>query len=222
MIRAKKSQQTLLLGAQPRVELLPPEVKLRERARSMRRASVGVLALVVLLVGTGYGTATYRSAQAATELSVAQARTAQLQVERQKYAPVTTTSAAISDIGRARTLAASTEILWSNLMDSILATLPPGVTITSATMKGQAPWEAALVPSGPLREPHIATISIVVASPTIFDAAAVSRSLASVPGFADATPDSLVGSPTGYSTTITLNINDKALSGRFAIKGASK
>ncbi len=215
-------QSGLVLGGQPRVELLPPEVALGEKARATRRRLIALFIVVLLVVIVGYGAAVFHGQQAQGDLAAAQARTGVIQAERQKYAAVTTTDALITDIEAARTLGASTEIIWSDLLDSIRASLPAGVTITSATMKGTAPWEAALSPAGPLREPRIATLAIVISSPTIFDATDIVRSLVNVPGFADATPDSVTGGAGGYSTTITLNVNDKALSGRFAAKGASK
>jgi hypothetical protein len=215
-------QSGLVLGGAPRVELLPPEVALQEKARSTRRGLIGLFIVVLLIVIGGYGAAVLHGQQAQSDLAAAQARTGAIQAERQKYGAVTTTDALITDIGSARTLGASTEIIWSNMLDSIRASLPGGVTITSATMKGTAPWETALTPAGPLREPRIATISLVISSPTIFDATDIVRSLVSVPGFADATPDTVTGGTDGYSTTITLNVNDKALSGRFAAKEASK
>jgi hypothetical protein len=215
-------QSGLVLGGQPRVELLPPEVAQQEKSRATRRRLIGLFVVVLLVVVAGYGLAVFRGQQAQGDLAAAQARTGAIQAERQKYSAVTTTDALISDIGAAQTLGASTEIIWSNLLDSIRASLPAGVTITSATMKGTAPWETALTPAGPLREPRIATITLVISSPTIFDATDIVRALVTVPGFADATPDTVTGGSGGYSTTITLNVNDKALSGRFAAKGASK
>ncbi|MES2169264.1 MAG: hypothetical protein V4479_00870 [Actinomycetota bacterium] len=215
-------QAGLVLGGQPRVELLPPEVAQNEQARATRRRLIALFVVVLIIVIAGYGAAVFHGQQAQGDLAAAQARTAAIQGERQKYAAVTTTDALITDIDAARTLGASTEIIWSDLLDSIRASLPAGVSITSATMKGTAPWEVPLTPAGPLREPRIATLSIVISSPTIFDATDIVRALVTVPGFADATPDTVTGGSGGYSTTITLNVNDKALSGRFAAKGASK
>lgn len=222
MSRVEVSMAGLVLGGEPRVELLPPEVRQQERARGMRRLSaIAVMAVLVLALG-GYGVAGFHNARAQADLAAAQARTGVIQAERARYAKVTTTAERIADIPAARTLGASTEILWPDLMASIRSSLPPGVVIESATMKGRAPWDAELVPGGPLRQPRIATLTLVITSPTIFDATAIVRSLVVVPGFADATPDTVAGTANGYSTTVTLNVNDRALSGRFAAKNASK
>lgn len=221
---ARKSDSGLVLGGDPRVELLPPEVALREKARGMRRLSIMVLVLVLLIVGGGYGVALYRNATEQAALSAAQAETAQLAAYAQKYAKVTSINDLIANVNEARTLGASTEVMWARVIDAVQSTLPAGASIESATMKGRAPWEPVLVPAGPLRAPLVATLSIIIASPTILNATTIVRSLVNVPGFADATPDSVTEESNVFHTTVTLNIDEKALSGRFAAstKGASK
>lgn len=220
---ARKSDSDLVLGGDPRVELLPPEVALREKARGMRRLSIMVLVLVLLIVGGGYGVALYRTSTEQSALSAAKAETAQLAAAAQKYAKVTSVNELIANVNEARTLGASTEVMWARVIDAVQSTLPTGASIESVTMKGRAPWEAALVPAGPLRAPLVATLSINIVSPTILNATTIVRSLVNVPGFADATPDSISEASDLFRTTITLNIDQKALSGRFAAdaKGVS-
>jgi hypothetical protein len=219
---ARKSDSDLVLGGDPRVELLPPEVALREKARGMRLLSIMTLVLVFLIVGGGYGLARYRNATEQGALTAAQAQTAQLSAAARKYSKVTSINVLIGNVNEAKTLAASTEVLWTGVINQVHNTLPAGATIESATMKGRAPWEAALVPAGPLRAPRVATLTIIIASPTILDATAIVRSLVNVTGFADATPDSVTQDTSGYHTTVTLNINEKALSGRFSTVEVSK
>ena len=121
-------------------------------------------------------------------------------------------------------LADSTPAALPALISAVRGTLPDGVLIESATMKARAPWEPEFTPAGPLREPRVATLTFVISSPTILDATAIVRSLVDVPGFADATPDSVTEADGIYSTTVTLNVNEKALANRFAddTKEASK
>lgn len=214
----------LVLGGEPRVFLLPPEAALREKARGMRRLSVLLLVLVLVIVGAGYGWAFSQNAGAQSALASSQAQTKLLVTQRQKYAKATTVAARVSDVMEAKKLGASTEVLWADLIASVRSSLPAGVLIESATMKARAPWEPELAPTGPLREPRVATVTIVISSPTILDATAIVRSLVNVPGFADATPDSVTEADGLYSTSVTLNVNKKALSNRFATDttGASK
>jgi hypothetical protein len=210
------TRDSLILGGEPRVFLLPPEAALREKARGMRRLSVLLLVLVIVLVGAGYGWAFYKNADAQGALASSQAQTKSLVTQRQKYAKATTVASRVSDVEASKKLGASTEVLWADLINSVRSSLPEGVLIESATMKARAPWEPELEPAGPLRQPRVATVTIVISSPTILDATAIVRSLVNVPGFADATPDSVTEADGLYSTSVTLNVNEKALSNRFA------
>lgn len=206
----------LVLGGEPRVFLLPPEAALREKARGMRRLSIVLLVLVIVLVGAGYGWASYTNADAQNALTLSQAQTKSLVAQRQKYAKATSVAALVSGVSESKILGASTEVLWADLVSAVRASLPEGVLIESATMKSRAPWEPEFTPAGPLRQPRVATLSFVISSPTILDATEIVRALVNVPGFADATPDSVTQADGIYSTTVTLNVNEKALSNRFA------
>lgn len=210
------ARTSLVLGGEPRVSLLPPEAALREKARGMRRLSILLLVLVIVIVGAGYGYALSLNATAQAAVSSAQSETNALVGQRKKYAKATNVASLVSGVGEAKALGASTEVLWADLIDAVRGSLPEGVLIESATMKGRAPWEPEFTPAGPLRQPRVATLTIVISSPTILDATAIVRSLVDVPGFADATPDSVTEADGIYSTTVTLNVDDKALSNRFA------
>jgi len=218
------SKKPLALGGEPRVFLLPPEAAQREKARGARRLSSLLLVLVIVLVGAGYGYAFSLNTAAQGALTEAQSQSAALVKQRTQYSKAITVAAKVSDVTQARALGASTEVLWADLMSAVRSSLPDGVLIESATMKARAPWEPELLPAGPLREPRVATLTFVISSPTILDATAIVRSLVNVPGFADATPDSVTEADGIYSTTVTLNVDKKALSNRFATdsKEASK
>lgn len=211
-----RTKQNLVLGGAPRVFLMPPEAALREKARGMRRLAMLLLVLVIVIVGVGYGYAFSRNSSAQSALTLSQTQTKLLIGQRQQYAKATTVGSLVSDVAESKTLGASTEVLWADLIDSVRGSLPDGALIESATMKARAPWEPEFTPAGPLRQPRVATVTIVITSPTILDATAIVRSLVNVPGFADATPDSITEADGLYSTTVTLNVNEKALSNRFA------
>ena len=217
-------KKSLVLGGEPRVFLLPPEAAQREKARGARRLSILLLVLVIVAVGAGYGYAFSLNTTAQGALAEAQSQSAALVKQRKQYSKATAVAAKVTDVTDAKTLGASTEVLWSDLISAVRGSLPEGVLIESATMKARAPWEPEMLPAGPLREPRVATLTFVISSPTILDATAIVRSLVDVPGFADATPDSVTEADGIYSTTVTLNVDKKALSNRFATdsKEASK
>ena len=212
----------LVLGGEPRVELLPPEVEQRERAQRLRRVSVLLVILAVLLVVGGYVYANFRNTSAQSDLSSEQAATSSLTAQKAKYSEVTSATALIADATAARKQSASTEVLWVDELNSIQGELPPNVGIVTMTMKGRAPWEPALPTAGALRKAHVATFSLVFASPDLFDATALVRELSSSKGFADATPDSVTYASGIYEVNVTLDVNTDALSGRFESGEANK
>jgi hypothetical protein len=207
------------IGGPPRVNLLPPEVAQRSRAQAMRRGLAGLVVAAVVVAGAGYALAFLYAADAQSKLAAAQAHTQELLTEQLKYADATTTANLVAATTQARGVATSTEVIWSDLIYAIGAYFPPGSGIISGTLLGQTPWATPMLPAGPLREGRIATVTLVIASPTIPDVDTLTRSLSKLPGFADATEDLVTPYGAGYSTTITLNINQDALSGRFLPDG---
>jgi hypothetical protein len=217
-----REDTSLVLGGDPRVFLLPLKFALADKARTMRRYSVLGLVLLIVIVGGGYVYASYRNSFAGEALAAVQVQTKSIAVDQKRFSEATSVARLISGITQAEAVGASTEVIWADLIAAAGDSLPPGTLLESAVMTGRAPWEAAFVPAGPLRQPRVATLSIVIASPTIPDATAIVRSLDQVTGFADATPDSIIVKDGVYKTTVTLNVNEDALSGRFASKDVSK
>jgi hypothetical protein len=215
--------QSLVLGGEPRVNLLPPEVHARAKAHALRRMLGFVVVLALVVVGGGYILATIRSASAQADLGAAQNRTLELLREQGEYSEAAAASDLVDAALTDRTMVVSNEVPWAAVVDAIRSVLPPGATLGSATMTARAPWEKEMVTQGPLRAPRVATITFVVKSPSLLDTPAVVRALATIPGYADATPDLVVRNDTTFNTTITLNLNADALTDRYADeKGESK
>lgn len=208
----------LVLGGEPRVNLLPPEVFAASKARGTRRLLVALVAVVVLLVGGGYAFAFLRAATAQADLAAAQGRTAALIAEQQQYADATRLATLVTASTTTRVLATSMEIIWADVFDEVAAFLPPNA-FSDWSAAGVSPWEAVPAPAGVLRQPRVASITLVISSPTPLDATALFRRLAGVEGFVDASIDKLVLADVGatYETTITINLGSASLSDRFLI-----
>jgi hypothetical protein len=216
MMGTRSSTNGLVLGAPPRVELLPREVRQRERAHGLRRLSLQLAVVVLILVGGAFAFAFYGSVGANAELATAQRTTVSLQGGSKNFSELTAAAKLIADGKEARAMGASTEILWNSVVGPIRSALPTGVVLDTLTMAGHAPGAADLTPDGPLGNPRQATIAMTLFSPTFLDAPAVARKLVDVPGFADASLGSVTAVEGGYMANITLNINEKAFSGRFS------
>lgn len=206
----------IVLGAEPRADLLPPEVGQTRRARTIRRLLAFLAIVTIVVVGGGYSAAALRAAQAQGGLEDAQRRTATLQAEKLEYAEATSLSTLVTTVTMARALGVSNEVLWNRYYNAIAAFLPAGVSIVSGSMTSRVPWAPELVPSGPLRVPRIATMTMVLSSENILDETAIVRRLAELPGFGDASPDTLARQEDSYRMTITINLTSDAVSGRFA------
>jgi hypothetical protein len=213
--RADKGQQ-LVLGDEPRVDLLPPEVHARAKMHALRRMLGLVVVLAVVVVAGGYLFATIRSAAAEAELSAAQDRTLELLAEQGEYSEASAASDLVDAALTDRVTVVSNEVPWADVIDAIRRLLPPETTLDSATMTARSPWAQEMVTQGPLRAPRVATITFDVKSPSLLDTPAVVRALATIPGYADATPDLVVRNDTTFITTITLNLNAGALTDRYA------
>lgn len=216
MSERRSKSQPMVLGAEPRVDLLPPEVRARVKARATRRM-LGLLVVLTLVVVGGAGVVVnLRAFTAQEELVAAQNTTLELLAEQQTYAEAAAASDLVESALSDRQSVLSNEVLWADLLDALRAALPAGATIESATMSARAPWEAEMETQGPLRAPRVATITFVISSASLLDTPTLVRALSEIPGFADATPDRVDRTDTTFNTTITLNLNAEIVHERSA------
>jgi hypothetical protein len=220
-VKSKQGTE-LMLGGEPRVNLLPPEVAERAKARATRRLLALLVILSMVVVGGGVTAAYFYAVGAEARLVAAQERTQELLTEQLRYSDATRLANLVEATIETRALGTSTEIMWAEVIDQVTAFLPKDASITTLAAVGRAPWDPTLEPLGPLREPRVATLNIVVQSATILDGTALLRKLNSIEGFADASPDLVVVVEGGVSTTITFNIDTEALANRFPAKGTEE
>ena len=214
MSRAVASNEVLVLGASPRVRLLPPEIEQRQKSRSIRRSLIFGLIGAVALVVLGVGAATIGVVTSNAALLSEQSKTSSLLLEQSKYSKVVSVQQQVNDIKAVQPIAATGEILWEPLSASLQATLPSGTTITGIHSAIDSTSIATV--SVPLQGAHVATITIDALSPQ----APISNwldNLASVKGFVDAVPGSVTLDPaTGkYIVSVTMHVDQDALANRF-------
>jgi hypothetical protein len=215
-----KNNDSLLLGGEPRVDLLPPEVRGERKAKSTRRAlafgALGVL-LVVLLASGG---ATLLAVQSQSALSAEQARTITLLAQQSKFIKVRQVQKEITLGKAAQQVGASTEIDWQKYLDSVQATLPGNVTIKAITVDSASPLATYGQATAPLQGARVATLSFSATSPTLPEVPTWLTALATLPGFEDAIPGSVTLDTTLnlYTANITMHINEAAFDERFATK----
>ena len=220
MNRAAKNEP-LVMGGEPRVDLLPPEVHTERAAKVMRRRlGLGVIG-VVLATLVAAGAATALSIHAQQQLADEQSRTSGLIAEQSKYVEVRTVQAEVNQVLAAQQVGVSTEIDWKKYLEGVQAILPPTVTIETVTVDSATPLAIYTQATASLQGPRVATVTFAAKSMALPDVPTWLTALATLPGFADALPGSVSLDDTSgeYTVNITMHVNDAAYAQRFVTEG---
>lgn len=211
-----------VLGGEPRVQLLPPSVRERERARGAMRLAVLLVVLGMVVGGAIVALGFLRQVSTDLALQAANAQTAQLLTQRAQYAEATEVADTIAGVEETQQAMTSYEIDLAELLGALQGRLAPGMAITQLTATVQAPWGVPLAGEDVLSPPRIANIEISVTSATIDEGTAFRDALATLPGFASATLlETAVGTDGTVTTHLTLALATDAVSGRFLEKTES-
>jgi len=215
MSAAKRNDSKLVIGGEPRADLLPPEIKAEGKAHRQRRTLVLALVLVLVLASGGYVLATARATGAQDALTAELARTDGLLLEKGNYIEVSRLSDQVATAQMARIAATSTEIDWSEYLASATALLPSTMTLVSATVTSATPTVPFAQAEGPLRPSRVAQIVFTTRSTSVPDTAGWLESQKSLVGYVDAAVGS-VTTDSALTTTLTLHIDERAYWNRFA------
>jgi hypothetical protein len=217
--RAAKPTPGLVLGAEPRANLLPPEVHERVKARRTRGYLVLLVIVVFLATAGGFAFASIRALSAQSSLAAAQTRTLELIEEKATYSEVIATTSALALITDTQVDATSTEITWGEVFDRIGLVLPVGkYFVASIDASFPAPWEPPLLESGPLQEARAGVLTLQLVTETFPEGAALYRSISEVEGIADVRLETveLPEGQSGYRTTILIALSADSLSDRWS------
>ncbi|MGN6426709.1 hypothetical protein [uncultured Leifsonia sp.] len=212
-----QKRDELVIGAEPRVDLLPPEVLAARQSRSTRRAlGLGVIGVLVLTLGA-IGGSSLLAASANQDLVAAQNRTTDLLTQQQKYMEVRKVQDQVKVVQAAQQVGASTEIDWRDYLVKVQQTLPPEVSLKVITVDSASPLAAYAQSTAPLQGARIATLSFTADSPTLPQVPSWLDSLAKLPGFVDAVPGSVTLDQQSktYTVNIVMHINQDAYTKRF-------
>lgn len=206
----------LILAGDPRVQLLPPSVKEREKSRSARRMMGLLVVLAVVIAGAGTGGAFWLTTQTETRLAEAQARTLEILAQQAQYSEGAQVAAQVAATETARQTVTANEVDWLQLSADVLAYLPCDCTTAGVSFTAPAPWEPALVPEGPLRPARVATMTLEVISPTYGSAAQFLSGVRKLEGVADAVITTTSFSENAYKTTVVITFDADVLAKRYA------
>lgn len=212
-----KTKEELVLGAEPRMDLLPPEVRTLKKVKATRRRLIGLLLGVLVLIGAGIGASTWYAVQSQAELAAAQERTSELLASQSKYSEVQTIQAALDTTVAARQFGASTEIDWQAYLARVRALVPSTVTIDTMSLDSESPLVPYEQATTPLLNARVATIRILFTSPDATSVPEWLATMSTLPGYADSLPAAIARTDAGlYTVDFVLHINEGAFSGRFS------
>ena len=210
-----------VVGGSPRVDLMPPEIRLkRSQLRFRRKLRLGLVA-VLLIVVVGCGATWALSSVAQTNLLAAQSQAQQLTSQQLQYSDVTTTQGSIAVVQAGQKIGDSTEIDWQSYLTKLQATLPSGVALTGVVIDTATPFKVYSPSTVPLQGDRISTLTFTATSASLPSIPDWLDGLATLPGFADATPGQVTLADTTYTATVTMHINTGAFAHRFDKKAAS-
>lgn len=206
----------LTLGGEPRVQLLPPAVREREKARASMRLGVLLVVLGVVIAGGLGGFGFLRSMTTEAALQAANARTADLAAQRGQYIEATRVTGTIEAVELTQQTMTSYEIGLAGVLDALQARLTEGMALQRYSADVQPPWGVPRTVEDVLAPPRIANFELIVTSTSIQQATAFRNSLETLPGFSNAVlVNSAVGTDGVVTTTIQLALATDAVSGRF-------
>lgn len=207
------------VGGEPRVQLLPPSVRERERARASMRLGVLLVVLGIVVGGAIVALGFLRQVSTDLALQAANAQTAELLSQRAQYSEATQVASTIANVEETQQTMTSYEIDFAELLGRLQARLGAGMAITQLTATVQAPWGVPLAGEDVLAPPRIANIELSVTSATIGEGTAFRDALVDLPGYSSATLlDTAVGTDGTVTTHLTLALATDAVSGRFEEK----
>lgn len=212
---ARKSAHEPYQAREPRVQLLPPLVKQREKSRRTRRllAFVIVVSIGIALGGVAFGY--LRAVQAEVALLAEHARTEQILAEQAKYAEAAQKAALVVASEEAQREVTANEIDWLALLTEVGTYMPAGSSVSKIAVRAPAPWEPALVPEGELRAARVGIVDLTIASPDYALAAAFVRAIWKMEGVADVVITGSTVDTGGYLTTIAVTLDENVRSQRF-------
>lgn len=213
-------QEGLHVGAEPRVDLLPPEVRgERRNARTRRGLGWGVLAvLLVVLVATAGAFSLNVVSQA--KLLTARSETASLLAQQQQYAPVRDVQKEVALAQAAQQVGASTEVDWKAFLDQVGAAQPAGLALASVAVDSASPTAIYQQSTDPLQGPRIGTVTVIGTSAAFPDVPAWVAVLQKIPGVVDVVPGTVTLDEVKnvYKATVTIHVSDSLYTKRFEPK----
>lgn len=226
----RRKQPTVIVATEiemprsPRTNLLPPEIEIAERQRRQRRrANAVVLGVLVVMIAGSVGAYVY-AAQRAAEVASAERQSQSLNAQIAKLSELDRLQQMLGVDSAAIKVGGSTDIDWTGYVRRLQATLPPGVSLIGISAKSSGISSLFEQSTGPLAQARIGTLEFTALSSSTPSIPAWITALSTLPGYAGATPESVVYDPLArqYTATVSMDINTGAYSHKYVSEGDAK
>lgn len=206
--------------------LMPNEVLVARRARSLKGYVVLGLAAMVLLLTAAFGFSWWQTSSAQSDLKAAQSQTAALLQQQAKFQPLVTAQGEASKVQQTLGQVMAGDLPWSKLLASVHSQAQHGVTVdgingtvtvggsSGAAVLGATSGLGVLNQSG---QQQIGTLTITGTAPDKNSVAAFVDRLGQVKGLAAAFPASVTGPRGKLTYSVNVILTSQALGGRFTL-----
>ncbi|MEO8094348.1 MAG: hypothetical protein ABI632_05360 [Pseudolysinimonas sp.] len=205
----------LVVGGQPRANLLPPEIILKRKQLKTRRALRAGVVLVAIVTVAGCVATFGVSSVAQVQLALVQQQQSALVIEQAGYQDVRDVQLTISTIQAGQQVGSSTEVNWRGFITEIQNTLPSGVTLQTVKVESGTPMVVFTQSDAPLQGVRVGSISFTATSKTLPSIPDWLRALDGIPGYVDAIPGSVKQDGGGYTAEVLMHFNEQAFSLRY-------
>jgi hypothetical protein len=199
------------VGGLPTVSLLPRELKVAARGKSIRRAFVAGVVVAVVIAGGATAGATAIAGAAQSRLDASNQMTRQLIAQLSKFHEVQELQQSIALGTAAVQVGSSTEIDWQAQIDAIEGAMPSGWAVTSIQADSASPVTAYPQGASPIEKPRAASLQMLITTSDISQVGPWLHDLRSIPAYADATATVNSDETAGYTVQLTFHLSPKAL-----------
>jgi|SRR5579859_1547701 len=202
--------------------LMPEEVIIGRRARKLRQQIFAGLGVLVVLLAAWYAYSILQTSNAKSSLASTNRTATDLQTQQLKFGPLLLAQQDSAAISARLTTLMRGDVQWATLLDGLRHTAPKGVnvgTISATLVSGSQGASSTGGGLGVLNSSGKGSIGTLTMSGSASDKASVAayvEALPGVTGVAAAFPESVQGSGSSYTWTITAILTTDALGGRYS------
>jgi len=191
------------VGAAPRVDLLPAEVRDRSRTRAARRlVFIGVLGAVAIVIA-GYFATSSVALSSQLALSSAESNTNALYAQIARFQPIRSLQDQLATAEAADRVSVATRLDWQEIAERALAGFPFDNATAQIALAAESPVDGFAQPTVPLQGERIGSVGIVGEGPDLAAFIPWIERLKADDTFADVVVSTALRADGGYDVTAT-------------------